>query len=174
MTTTDDYELRAARPDELQLLLSVEDDAGRLYGSVGMPDDLPGLPLELLSDGLARGLLWVVAPRGEPPVGFALCWLRGDAMHLRELDVCPDHGRRGLGARLLEHVAAQARERGCSRVTLTTFSEVPWNRTYYERHGFERMAEAELPEWLAAERKHEAQQGLDRWPRLAMQRVLAA
>ena len=168
----DDYEIRAARADELQVLQSIEDDAGRLYGSVGMPDDLPGLPAELLREGLAQGLLWVVAPRGRAAVGFALCWIRGDAMHLRELDVHPAHGRRGLGARLLDHVAAQARERGCRRVTLTTFSEVPWNRPYYERHGFECMAEAKLPVWLAAEREHEVRQGLDRWQRVAMQRVL--
>lgn len=38
------YGLRAARPDETDAILRIEDDAGRLYGSIGLPEDLPGMP----------------------------------------------------------------------------------------------------------------------------------
>ena len=109
-----------------------------------------------------------MADSQDEPVGFALAWLRPGALHLRELDVLPTHGRRGLGARLVAHVATEAQRRGFPLVTLTTFTEAPWNAPYYERLGFRRLAAEGLPEWLAAIRHEEASEGLDRWPRIAM------
>ena len=37
---------------------------------------------------------------------------------------------------LIEHVAGWARAHGSPALTLTTFTEVPWNAPYYERLGF--------------------------------------
>jgi hypothetical protein len=61
---------------------------------------------------------------------------------------------------------------GIAALTLTTFSQVPWNAPYYERCGFRCLDEAELTPGLRAIRRHEAEMGLDRWPRLCMRRDL--
>ena len=61
-------------------------------------------------------------------------------------DVHPDHGRRGLGARLLRAVLDLARARGCGVVTLTTYRDLPWNAPFYARHGF---AEVAPEDWTA-------------------------
>jgi GNAT superfamily N-acetyltransferase len=43
----------------------------------------------------------------------------------------------GIGRRLVAAVCEWASRRGWSRVTLTTFRDVPWNMPFYTRHGFE-------------------------------------
>src|SRR5688572_8426534 len=84
--------------------------------------------------------LWV-ALAGDAPVGFAhVELLEPDAVHLEELDVHPEHGRRSLGARLVASVCRWAEARGSAAVTLTTFRDVPWNMPFYSRIGF-----AEIP-----------------------------
>jgi hypothetical protein len=57
-------------------------------------------------------------------------------------------------------------------LTLTTYSEVPWNGPYYERLGFRYLAPEEQRCGLRAIRERERQAGLDAWPRAAMSRVL--
>ena len=84
----------------------------------------------------------------------------------------PDSARRGIGRSLIDHVADEAVAAGITALTLTTFSQVPWNAPYYERCGFRRLDEAELTPGLRAIRRHEAEMGLDRWPRLCMRRDL--
>ncbi len=164
--------IRLAVPSETERLMQIEDEAGRLYASVGLPADLPGMPRQMVERAIADGLLWVIADERETPIGFAMCWLRPDAIHLRELDVHPDHMRRGHGGCLLEHISKQAAERGLGYVTLTTFSNVPWNAPYYRRHGFESLRDDSLPAWLAEIRRAELRLGLDAWPREAMQRAV--
>lgn len=168
------YVIRHARTDEAELLLALEDDAGRLYGQVGMPEDLEGLPLQLVADAIADQLVWVVVDSSDQPVAFALCWIRGDALHLRELDVHPDHMRRGLGRQLVEFVSERARERGLSRVTLTTYRDVPWNAGLYRRWGFAELEPAKQPGWLAELRAEEDLSSIGRWPRVAMSRPVTA
>ena len=55
---------------------------------------------------------------------------------------------------------------------MCTFRDVPWNAPYYERLGFERIDEADWGCGLRALRRREAELGLDRWPRVAMRRLL--
>ncbi|NEE19500.1 GNAT family N-acetyltransferase, partial [Streptomyces sp. SID7499] len=81
--------------------------------------------------------------------------------------------RRGIGRDLIAHLAALAATRGMAALTLTTFTDVPWNAPYYARIGFRVLAERELTEGLRAIRAEEAQHGLDRWPRVCMRRELA-
>jgi hypothetical protein len=63
-----------------------------------------------------------------------------------------------------------AEQQGLDTVTLTTFSDVPWNAPYYQRLGFRTLAEAEVSEGLRRIRKQEAARGLDAWPRVSMRR----
>lgn len=61
--------------------------------------------------------------------------LDGNA-HLEQLSVLPEFGRRGIGRRLVEAAKAEARARGCSRMTLRTYADVPWNAPFYSSCGF--------------------------------------
>ena len=72
----------------------------------------------------------VIAMVGERPAGFALYFhnfstfagKRG--LYLEDLYVRPEHRGRGVGRRLLRHLARLARERGCHRFE---WSVLDWN-----------------------------------------------
>jgi GNAT superfamily N-acetyltransferase len=112
--------------------------------------------------------LWV-ALAGDAPVGFAhVELLEPDAVHLEELDVHLEHGRRGLGARLVASVCRWAETRGSSAVTLTTFRDVPWNMAFYSRIGFAEIPPPALTPALRGVLEAEARRGLDPARRVAM------
>ena len=112
--------------------------------------------------------LLVLADEDDEPLGFALFSREGSHLHLEEIDVHPDHARRGFGARLLEAVIDHARSLGCTAVSLTTFRHLPWNAPFYARHGFRILEPAELEAQLARRLEEEAASGLDPAKRVAM------
>jgi GNAT superfamily N-acetyltransferase len=162
--------IRPARPDEARLLLDIEDAAGRLYVDAGLPGDLPGLDPALVDAAIADGTTWVSVDEHDRPIGFALCLRFEGALHLRELDVLPTYMRRGIGRALVELVHSRARECEFGCITLTTFADVPWNAPLYRRWGFEVVAPADQPSFLAEIRAHEEAGVLRLWPRVAMAR----
>jgi GNAT superfamily N-acetyltransferase len=164
--------IRLARVDEASQLSMIEDAAGRIYVSAGLPPDLEGLEPDVIEAAIIDGLTWVVTDDDDHPVGFALAWLRPNALHLRELDVLPSHMRRGLGRGLVEFVCGRARSLGLAGVTLTTFRDVAWNAPLYRRWGFAELAPQNCPDWLAAIRAHEDLGELRHWPRVTMMRRL--
>jgi GNAT superfamily N-acetyltransferase len=92
--------------------------------------------------------------------------------HLHEMDVLPDHGRRGLGGALVERIARWARDAGFRTLTLTTFRHLAWNAPFYTRLGFEEIPAAEIGPELRDALDEEAAAGLDPGKRLAMRRTL--
>lgn len=66
----------------------------------------------------------------------------------------------------------RADSEGAPALTLTTFTDVPWNAPYYARCGFRRLDDGELTPGLREISEREAAHGLDRWPRVCMRRAL--
>ena len=139
------YFIRLALPEDTAFLPWIERQAGALFknclGEIGLTAaGFDQVRSSRSSDDFAaaqqRGRLWVAVSPGGDRVGFALVIDVGGAAHLEELDVLPEHGRRGLGSRLLETVCDWARDAGYPGVTLSTFRDVPWNAPFYSRHGF--------------------------------------
>jgi ribosomal protein S18 acetylase RimI-like enzyme len=132
-------------------------------------------PLEALVAYRRAGRAWVLVPDDDPagsPVAYTLVDVVDGAAHVEQISVDPGFARRGLGRRLLDHVAAEARGEGRSAMTLTTFRDVPWNAPYYERCGFRVLAEHELGPELRTKREAEAALGLDPALRVCMRREL--
>jgi 4-diphosphocytidyl-2-C-methyl-D-erythritol kinase len=96
------------------------------------------IPPEVLAYAIRRGFVWVALVDDDTPVGFV--WLDtehgGDVIGIAELDVLPEHGRRGIGSALLEHACEWAAANGYRRMDLGTLIDVPWNAPFYTRHGF--------------------------------------
>lgn len=142
------YEIRLARADEVALLPAIELAAAQLFAGSDLGLDDTALedtaPVESLAAAQREGMLWVaIAPSGEP-VGFAYGRMLGGEPYLAELDVHPDHGRRGLGARLVRALIEWARGHGATCVTLSTFRDVVWNGPFYARLGFRALDPSEL------------------------------
>ncbi len=162
--------VRAARRDDLPLLIEVERAAGEMFRSLGMDlvaDADPG-SVEELAPYAQGGRAFVAADAGDRPVGYLLIDLIDGAAHIEQVSVHPRHARRGIGRALIERAVTWSRHHGLDALTLTTYVEVPWNGLYYVRLGFQYLTpEEETPE-LRAIRDRERASGLDAWPRACM------
>ena len=158
--------IRPGTGSDLLAMQDIERSAGELFRDLGMvevADDEPAAVTELaryVDDGRA----WVLDLGGDP-AGYLLLDTVDGAAHIEQVSVRAGHAGRGYGRRLIETAIGWASEHGYQSVTLTTFTEVPWNGPYYRRLGFRPIPSAEITPGLRALREHEAQHGLDRWPR---------
>ncbi len=166
--------IRLARPADLPLLATIEAAAERLFVDFGIelpPSSVTESRWFVDSCADQRLLVAVADPEADLPVGFSLLELVDGAVYIDEIDVHPDHGRRGLGTVLVEASCAWARERGHATITLTTWRDVPWNARFYRKLGFTEIPDAQLGPQLAAIRRDEAARGLEKqFPRCAMRR----
>ncbi len=163
------YTIATARLQDVHGLAAIERAAATLLHGHAPPSVLNESTDE--SDfrrAQADGRLWV-ALADDTPVGFALVeMLAKDRPHLEEIDVHPQHGRRGVGTALLRAVCEWVSRSGYSEMTLTTFRAVPWNKPFYSRLGFEAVSTDELRPELAAVVQDETARGLDPQRRVVM------
>lgn len=168
------YTIRAARAADLAHVQAIELAAATLFAGTGLlaGDDGAPYPLASLEAAQGAGRLWVAVTADDLPAGFALADESDGEAYLAEIDVHPDHGRRGLGRRLVEIVCDWARAAGYGSVILSTFRDVPWNAPFYETVGFRVLAPQELTPALHELRAQEAAHGLRLEVRVVMRRAL--
>jgi len=144
--------IRGVQPGDVGRLQAIQLAAGDAFRNVGMGSvaESPPLPAESLSGYRKAGRAWVAVDDHDEPVGFVVADVIDGNAHIEQVSVHPAHARQGIGAMLLDHVAAWAARRGLPALTLITFRGVPWNAPYYERLGFRELAPAELTPGLAA------------------------
>ncbi|MFF3379069.1 GNAT family N-acetyltransferase [Streptomyces sp. NPDC002680] len=192
--------IRPATPAELPTLRAIERAAGALFRTLSAPqrgagncatshdgaapnqqpltappdmaeiaDDEPP-SLEVLERYRKAGHAWVAADNENHPVAYLIAEPVDGALHIEQISVHPDFAHHRIGEALLAHATDRAHKEGLTHLTLTTFTEVPWNAPYYARLGFRTLDEAELTPGLRKIRAAEAEHGLDRWPRVCMRR----
>ena len=115
---------------------------------------------------VAAGMSWL-AQVDEHPVGFLVAETLGSSLFIAELSLHLEWQGKGIG-----YVAEQAREKGYTSLTLTTFRDVPWNAPLYARLGFEMLADEALPALLRQKREDEAAHGQTYELRCAMRLML--
>jgi GNAT superfamily N-acetyltransferase len=167
------YAIALARPADLALIPAIELAAARLLVGHAPESVLAEATNEADLDRLRReGHLWV-ATANNRPVGFAYVEVFEPRIaHLDEIDVHPDHGRRGLGRRLVMAVCDWAESVGFEAVTLCTFRDVPWNMPFYKKLGFDVVLDDMLSPAVASVVADEARRGLDISRRVVMRRTL--
>jgi GNAT superfamily N-acetyltransferase len=153
--------IRFATDDDLDRLEGVENDADQLLIERFHPE-----AWERASTGRWRaaqpGFLLVATEEGAA-VGFAHVLEAADGAHLEQLAVLRSAGRRGHGTALVRAALEEVGRRGCDRVTLRTYADVPWNAPFYARLGFvESEPDTDFLRGLLAV---EARFGLDRFGR---------
>ena len=144
---TPSYTITAARGEDLARLAAIELAAARLLAGHAPESVLnETTSLDVLKHAQRDGRLWVALAK-DVPVGFAHAELiERAAVHLQEIAVRPEHGRRGLGTKLILQVCHWAARNEYRAVTLTTFRDVPWNMPFYARLGFDVV----VPEQVSA------------------------
>jgi len=160
------YHVRPAAAKDVALLPAIEFAAARLFldrlNALGLTPEMlesTNSPADF-AHAQKMGRLWVAVTEQDEPVGFALLSEIDGVIHLEELDVHPTHGRRGIGAALLQRVCVWAETAAYPGVTLSTFRNVPWNAPFYARHGFRLLRPDEMTPGLVGLRQGEQRRGL--------------
>lgn len=163
------YTIAAARRTDLIRVPAIELAAARLLAGYA-PESILGETTspDVLEHARRQGRLWV-ALTNDLVVGFAhVDVIERGVAHLEEIDVHPSHGRRGVGTQLMLHLCDWAVMQGYGSVTLTTFTDVPWNMPFYARFGFDVVPASQLSLALRAIVERESRRGLDRSRRVVM------
>lgn len=170
--------VRPALPEDGPVLRDIERLAGERFRDVGLDPIADNEPFSL--DELTRyanaGRSWVATSdtAAGAPVGYLLADIVDSNAHVEQMSVRPDHQGAGVGRALLGAVRAWALAQDMEALTLTTFSDVPWNAPLYRHLGFETLDEAAIGPELRAVRAREAAHGLDPTLRVCMTLVVAA
>lgn len=106
ITLESGYYIRSARVEELPLLAHIEHSAARLFLDThyAFLVDADPLPLDFVQQQFQAGQVWVAVDRYEVVVGYAIAREVDDTLYLQQIDVAPEHGRRGIGSALVNTV----------------------------------------------------------------------
>lgn len=162
--------IRASRADDGPTLQTIEILAGERFREIGLAavaDDAP-LPISTLTAYADAGRSWVAVDERDVPIGYALVDVVDGQAHLEQISVRPDEQGRGVGRALIGQVRYWAKGSGYSTLTLTTFTDVPWNGPLYEHLGFHALGADGIGPGLKQLQLDEADHGLDPTRRVAM------
>lgn len=156
------YRIEAADASHIPFLNDIERTAATLFPAGSIPDWVltDNVPEATLVDALKDNALWVAVDGSNVPVGYGFVQFIDGIALLAQLDVHPDHGRKGLGTALVAKLAEVAYQRGAAALYLTTFAHVQWNAPFYARLGFVALSDAEQPSLLRDILKEERSRGL--------------
>lgn len=144
------YTIEQATADLVPLLAAIEVAAAGIFPPGSIPDHIRSdfTPVDKLHKAVQNSLLWAALDQAGNPVGYAYVRLIDHAALLAQIDVHPDHMRKGIGAALIGLVAGRLRQRKLPALYLTTFTHVPWNAPFYARLGFTALDDADVPQFL--------------------------
>lgn len=156
------YTIEQATADHAPLLAAIEIAAVGIFPPGSIPEYIrsDATPVDALREAVQEGLLWVALAGDGKPVGYALVQLIEDAALLAQMDVHPDHMRKGIGSALVMRVVEHLRLLKKPALYLTTFASVPWNAPLYARLGFIAMDNADPPPFLKDILEEERRRGL--------------
>lgn len=171
---SDSYTVVPAAIEHLRAIPKIEQAAAATFAAEDLPPSLKYKVTDSDTLQLAQesGRLWVALDAMQRPVGFALAEVADGQAYLSEMDVNPEHMRRGLGTRLVGAVVDWAVSRNFESVLLVTFRHLPWNAPFYEKLGFAPLAESELGQELREFIEEEAEAGINAANRVGMRMIL--
>jgi len=158
-------------------MVAIDGDACTLYVEAGLDADLgPEHPYSIAERAYwtrcARaGNAFLAGRPHEPPLGLLVMDRIDGAPYLEQLSVRRVAMQQGLGRRLLMHAIDWA---GREPLWLTTYAHVPWNRPFYERHGFVRIPESACPRGIVTILEDQRRALPAPEERIAMRRLLDA
>jgi ribosomal protein S18 acetylase RimI-like enzyme len=166
--------VRPVEPDEIPLLGGVEQSAVALFRDNGLDDVAEGghLPADFVLSFTRYGTALVADVDGTVS-GFALVASYDQNAHLYEVSVSREFQSRGIGRQLVADACAWAQSQEFGAITLSTFSDVPWNAPFYVSMGFRILAEHEWTPAFHVLRGREEDGGLDISRRCFMKKDLS-
>ena len=163
--------IRLTVPEDAHLLPAIETSAAqafRMIAELSWLAESPPMSIARHSQLIALSTCWVALDAENRPQGFLSAEHHGNDLHIYELSVMQSMQGQGTGRRLIEAAMDYARSTRLSFVTLTTFTNVPWNAPFYSRMGFQTKATKDLDQRLAAILSEEYKHGFAPKSRCAM------
>lgn len=169
-----DYRVRPAQMKDITLLGTIERSASILFWDTPYTWLVEGepLPMDLVYSQFQAGQIWVAVDRSDLVVGFVITCNLEDGLYLKEIDVDPTHGSRGIGKMLVKTVLDWAQLHSYNAVFLSTFRDIPWNAPFYQKLGFSILNESTLTAGLQEIRQQEILAGLPILDRVIMSMTL--
>jgi GNAT superfamily N-acetyltransferase len=160
--------IRPAQPGDADRQRAVERAAGTRFADVGLQE----MPAETLAAYARSGRSWVATDPDDHVVGYVVVDVIDGHAHIEQVSVEPTHQGKGLGRALIDEVEQWATAQNLEAITLTTFSDVPWNRPLYEHLGFQVIPPDRLSPGLRSLRNRETAHGLNPDLRVCMRRPI--
>ncbi|WP_081470769.1 MULTISPECIES: GNAT family N-acetyltransferase [Pseudomonas] len=163
--------VRVAVQEDAQFLPAIETSAAqafRMIDGLSWLAESPPMSVEQHSQLIALSTCWVAIGDEDRLQGFLSAERQGQDLHIHELSVMQSMQGQGLGRQLIEAAKEYARIRNLRFLTLTTFTNVPWNAPLYSRLGFQKVVASALDERLALILNEEAKHGFPQGSRCAM------
>lgn len=146
------YSISGVTADEIEALIAIDLAASQLFAGTGLLPETAladHVPADVFAAAIPEGHVFVARDPKGVPAGFALTSVRGETLYLDQISVDPGHGRRGLGAALIDRVVRSAQARKLKSVTLSTFRDLPWNGPFYRGLGFRELPRKQMTDWMA-------------------------
>ncbi|WP_425408773.1 GNAT family N-acetyltransferase [Hyphococcus sp.] len=161
--------IRSGKAADIPALMALEHDAAQSYRAIGYDFCAEGAvrDAEEHKRALRDGATFVAEINAEP-TGFILLWPADGRAHIAELSVAQRFQQQGIGRALIAAGESWAGEKGYRDITLTTFTEVPWNAPFYRSIGYKAFTLAPGDKDFAAIQAVEAAHGFHAKPRTAM------
>ncbi len=147
--------LRPGVAGDLATLIDIDRDASSLFEEAGLFLDLaenhefPEAERRCWQECLAARTTLIASDRSVGSIAFAAVGRKDGGAYLAQLAVRRYFMGLGIGGALLESAAELAAATGSREFWLTTYGHLPWNRPFYERHGFIVVPESDCgPELL--------------------------
>lgn len=162
MKAPQDYTIMQATAGHVPLLGAIEVAAAGIFPPGSIPDNIrsDSVPVDILLEAVREGLLWVALAEDGKPVGYALVQWVEDAALLAQMDVHPEHMRKGIGSALVVRVVEHLRLHKKPALYLTTFAHIPWNAPFYAKLGFVALTDVDTPSFLKDILEEEKRYGL--------------
>ncbi len=159
---SDTYTIQFVWESVIPLLNAIEAAAGTIFPLGSLPENILAerVPADVLMDALHQARLLVAVDAHQVPVGYAF-WqdIDGSAL-LAQMDVHPQHGRKGLGTALVARIIDQVTQAGFPYLYLTTFSDIPWNAPFYQKLGFVLLDADDQPDFIKESLRDEEARGM--------------
>ena len=133
-----DCVIRKCNPQDEREILNVINEAAKAYGGM-IPEDRYHDPYMLLKELRSEmsEMTFFGYEEGEGLLGVAGYQPIKDVTLVRHLYVLPEHQRRGIGRKLLNHIKSLA---AGQRLLVGTWEAASWAIDFYEKHGFRLQA----------------------------------
>ncbi|MEJ6816009.1 GNAT family N-acetyltransferase [Pseudomonas sp. LF-5] len=165
------FVVRRAQQRDAAALPAIERSAAELFRidpTLAWLADAPVPDAEQHLQAIRSVLVWVAEHTDQQLGGFLRAVEVDNQLHVEELSVSQHFQGQGMGRKLLLMAIEYAAEQQLRAVTLTTFSDLPWNAPFYQKIGFSLLTPQETPAYLVDALNSEAAHGLPIERRCAM------